>query len=70
EAGRQLQEGMSMNKTVMEFDLRLTDIGQENEYAINQILHNNRERVRNAICQPLKAVKTTETGSDHYLAED
>ncbi|XP_048387885.1 dynein regulatory complex subunit 5 [Stegostoma tigrinum] len=70
EGGRQLQEGMSMNKTVMELDLRLTDIGQENEYAINQILHSNRERVKNAVCHPFKAIKASEVVSDHYLAED
>ncbi|XP_038654841.1 dynein regulatory complex subunit 5 [Scyliorhinus canicula] len=70
EAGKQLQEGMTMNNTLMEFDLRLTDIGAENEYAINQMLHSNRERVRNAICRPLKVIKANEVSSDHYLVTD
>ncbi|XP_067883853.1 dynein regulatory complex subunit 5-like [Heterodontus francisci] len=70
EGGKQLQEGMSKNRTLMEFDLRLTDIGQEHEYAINQILHNNRERVWNAVCHPVKIIQATQVLSDHYLASE
>lgn len=51
DGGKQLQEGMEENKTILEMDLRLTECGQESEYCINQILHRNREAARNAIIQ-------------------
>ncbi|XP_043916835.1 dynein regulatory complex subunit 5 [Protopterus annectens] len=46
DGGQQLQEGMLDNKTVVNFDLRLTDVGQESEFCINQCLKNNQERLR------------------------
>lgn len=39
--GKLLQEGMEDNKKLVHFDLRLTDISQESEYCINQIIKNN-----------------------------
>jgi len=46
EGGKTLQEGMEDNMTLLKMDLRLTDIGQECEYSINQFLKKNRERHR------------------------
>ena len=46
DGGKQLQEGMEENNTVLEMDLRLTEVGQESEYCINQILKKNQERDR------------------------
>ncbi len=46
DGGKQLQEGMEENNTVLEMDLRLTEVGQESEYCINQILKKNQERHR------------------------
>ncbi|KAK6488904.1 dynein regulatory complex subunit 5 [Huso huso] len=46
DGGKQIQEGMSYNTTVVEFDVRLTEIGQESEYSISQILQNNQEKAR------------------------
>jgi len=46
DGGKQLQEGMEENDTITYLDLRLTEVGQESEYCINQILHQNRERAR------------------------
>ncbi|XP_072133799.1 dynein regulatory complex subunit 5 [Mobula birostris] len=67
EGGKQLLEGLAMNKTLLECDLRLTDIGQENEFAINQLLHNNRERIWNVICHPAKDNGNPQIVSDHDL---
>ena len=39
--GKLIQEGMEDNKTLVTFDLRLTEISQESEYCINQIIKNN-----------------------------
>uniref|UniRef100_A0A674I1G4 Uncharacterized protein n=1 Tax=Terrapene triunguis TaxID=2587831 RepID=A0A674I1G4_9SAUR len=46
DGGKQLLEGMSDNKTVTEFDLRLAEVGQESEYLINQALKANQEIAR------------------------
>ncbi|KAI0212719.1 Dynein regulatory complex subunit 5 [Lamellibrachia satsuma] len=46
DGGKQMQEGMEENETITYLDLRLTEVGQESEYCINQILHHNRERAR------------------------
>ncbi|XP_075705033.1 dynein regulatory complex subunit 5 [Rhinoderma darwinii] len=46
DGGKQLLEGMSENKTMLEFDLRLTDVGQESEFYMNQVLRGNQERSR------------------------
>ena len=34
---------MGENSTIRAMDLRLTEVGQENEYCINQLLKRNRE---------------------------
>ena len=39
--GKYLQEGMEDNKTLVTFDLRLTDISQESEYVINKRVKEN-----------------------------
>lgn len=39
--GKLIQEGMEENKTLIEFDLRLTGISQESEYCINQMIKTN-----------------------------
>ena len=39
--GKLLQEGMEMNTTLLHFDLRLTEIGEECLYCINQTVKNN-----------------------------
>lgn len=46
DGGKQLLEGMSDNKTLLEFDLRLSDVAQESEYLIGQALCANREEAR------------------------
>ncbi|KYO43408.1 dynein regulatory complex subunit 5 [Alligator mississippiensis] len=46
DGGKQLLEGMSDNKTMSEFDLRLAEVGQESEYLINQTLRANQEIAR------------------------
>ncbi|CAK8692429.1 dynein regulatory complex subunit 5-like [Clavelina lepadiformis] len=46
DGGKQLQEGIESNKTVVELDLRLTEAGQESEYCINQVLRDNQEHAR------------------------
>ena len=52
DGGKQLLEGMSDNKTVLEFDLRLSDIAQESEYLIGQALCANREAARQRALNP------------------
>ncbi|NXF04707.1 DRC5 protein, partial [Smithornis capensis] len=44
--GRQLLEGLADNKTLTELDLRRTEVDQEAEYLIHQIVWANREAVR------------------------
>lgn len=48
DGGKQLQEGMEVNKSVIELDLRLTEAGQESEYCINQVLKTNQDKAREA----------------------
>lgn len=43
---------MSDNKTILEFDLRLSDVAQESEYLIGQVLHANREAARHRTMNP------------------
>lgn len=43
---------MSDNKTILEFDLRLSDVSQESEYLIGQALHANREAARQRTLSP------------------
>ncbi|XP_027694185.1 dynein regulatory complex subunit 5 [Vombatus ursinus] len=52
DGGKQLLEGMSDNKTLMEFDLRMSEIGQESEYLISVALNANREAARLRTLQP------------------
>lgn len=47
DGGKQIQEAMQENTTLIELDLRLTECGQESEFTINQILKNNYEEDRN-----------------------
>ena len=54
DGGKQLQEGMETNTTIVEFDLRLTEAGQESEYCINQVLKTNQEKARDAEVANLK----------------
>ena len=44
DGGKSLQEGMEENATIRFMDLRLTEVGQESEYCINQLLKRNREQ--------------------------
>ncbi|KFV98288.1 T-complex-associated testis-expressed protein 1, partial [Eurypyga helias] len=44
--GKQLLGGLVDNKALTEFDLRLTEVGQETEYLIHQIVWANREAAR------------------------
>nr|KAF6463360.1 t-complex-associated-testis-expressed 1 [Molossus molossus] len=46
DGGKQLLEGMSDNRTLLDFDLRLSDVAQESEYLIGQALCANREEAR------------------------
>lgn len=52
DGGKQLLEGISDNKTILEFDLRLSDVSQESEYLIGQVLHANREAARQRTLNP------------------
>uniref|UniRef100_A0A8D2GSK5 T-complex-associated-testis-expressed 1 n=1 Tax=Urocitellus parryii TaxID=9999 RepID=A0A8D2GSK5_UROPR len=52
DGGKQLLEGMSDNKTLLEFDLRLSDVAQESEYLIGQALCANREAARQRTLNP------------------
>uniref|UniRef100_A0A2K6FX98 T-complex-associated-testis-expressed 1 n=1 Tax=Propithecus coquereli TaxID=379532 RepID=A0A2K6FX98_PROCO len=52
DGGKQLLEGMSDNKTLLEFDLRLSDVAQESEYLIGQALCANREAARQQALNP------------------
>ncbi|XP_008539039.1 dynein regulatory complex subunit 5 isoform X3 [Equus przewalskii] len=52
DGGKQLLEGMSDNKTLLGFDLRLSDVSQESEYLIGQALSANREAARQRALNP------------------
>ncbi|XP_039087071.1 dynein regulatory complex subunit 5 isoform X2 [Hyaena hyaena] len=52
DGGKQLLEGMSDNSTLLEFDLRLSDVAQESEYLIGQALCANREAARQRTLNP------------------
>uniref|UniRef100_A0A8C5XE24 T-complex-associated-testis-expressed 1 n=1 Tax=Microcebus murinus TaxID=30608 RepID=A0A8C5XE24_MICMU len=52
DGGKQLLEGMTDNKTLLEFDLRLSDVAQESEYLIGQALCANREAARQRALNP------------------
>uniref|UniRef100_A0A8C9M7C0 T-complex-associated-testis-expressed 1 n=1 Tax=Panthera tigris altaica TaxID=74533 RepID=A0A8C9M7C0_PANTA len=52
DGGKQLLEGMSDNRTLLEFDLRLSDVAQESEYLIGQALCANREAARQRAPNP------------------
>jgi hypothetical protein len=49
DGGKSLLEGMEENETIRVMDLRLTDVGQENEYCINQLLKRNNEHDKTAV---------------------
>ncbi|NXK93531.1 DRC5 protein, partial [Formicarius rufipectus] len=55
DGGKQLLEGLADNKTLTELDLRQTEVDQEAEYLIHQIVWANREAVRlqHATAKPL-----------------
>ena len=40
---------MEENETIKIMDLRLTEVGQENEYCINQLLKRNTDQDKNAV---------------------
>ena len=44
--GKLIQEGMEENATLVTFDLRLTELNEENEYCINQIVKNNQDGLK------------------------
>ncbi|NXY02848.1 DRC5 protein, partial [Pteruthius melanotis] len=46
DGGKQLLEGLANNKTLTELDLRHTDVEQETDFLIHQIVWANREAVR------------------------
>uniref|UniRef100_A0A2K5YZV8 T-complex-associated-testis-expressed 1 n=1 Tax=Mandrillus leucophaeus TaxID=9568 RepID=A0A2K5YZV8_MANLE len=58
DGGKQLLEGMSDNKTLLEFDLRLSDVAQESEYLIGQALYANREAARQRALNPSHFMST------------
>ncbi|XP_074719552.1 dynein regulatory complex subunit 5 isoform X2 [Strix uralensis] len=46
DGGKQLLEGLAGNKSLIEFDLRLAEVGEETEYLIHQIVWSNQEAAR------------------------
>ncbi|NXY84465.1 DRC5 protein, partial [Alcedo cyanopectus] len=46
DGGKQLLEGLAGNKVLTEFDLRLTEVDQETEYLIHQIVWANQEMAK------------------------
>ena len=58
DGGKQLQEGIDGNRTMLQMDLRLTECGQESEYCINQVLQRNIERLRRTRLSQLEAEAT------------
>ena len=44
--GSLLLEGMEENSTLQEFDLRLTEISQESEYRINELVKSNQDAIK------------------------
>uniref|UniRef100_A0A2K5F7A0 T-complex-associated-testis-expressed 1 n=1 Tax=Aotus nancymaae TaxID=37293 RepID=A0A2K5F7A0_AOTNA len=68
DGGKQLLEGMSDNKTLLEFDLRLSDVAQESEYLIGQALYANREAARQRALNPSHFVSTiTASGPENSV---
>uniref|UniRef100_A0A2I3HS11 T-complex-associated-testis-expressed 1 n=1 Tax=Nomascus leucogenys TaxID=61853 RepID=A0A2I3HS11_NOMLE len=68
DGGKQLLEGMSDNKTLLEFDLRLSDVAQESEYLIGQALHANREAARQRALNPSHFMSTiTANGPENSM---
>uniref|UniRef100_A0A8C5X5B8 Uncharacterized protein n=1 Tax=Malurus cyaneus samueli TaxID=2593467 RepID=A0A8C5X5B8_9PASS len=51
DAGKKLLEGLKNNKTLTEFDLRQSEVEQEPDFLIHQIVWANREAVRLASLQ-------------------
>jgi len=46
DGGKQIEEGMECNNTMINLDLRLTDCGQESEYVIHRKIKMNKEKLR------------------------
>uniref|UniRef100_A0A2K5QAN0 T-complex-associated-testis-expressed 1 n=1 Tax=Cebus imitator TaxID=2715852 RepID=A0A2K5QAN0_CEBIM len=68
DGGKQLLEGMSDNKTLLEFDLRLSDVAQESEYLIGQALYANREAARQRALNPSHFMSTiTASGPENSV---
>ncbi|KAL0165240.1 hypothetical protein M9458_040993, partial [Cirrhinus mrigala] len=44
DGGKVLEEGMSHNSSLVECDIRLTDVGQDSEYCIAQALRTNQSQ--------------------------
>ncbi|KAM4600977.1 LOW QUALITY PROTEIN: dynein regulatory complex subunit 5 [Polymixia lowei] len=42
--GKVLEEGMAHNTSILKCDIRLTEVSQESDYCINQMLQNNQNR--------------------------
>ncbi|XP_009557489.2 dynein regulatory complex subunit 5 isoform X1 [Cuculus canorus] len=54
DGGKHLLDGLAENKALTEFDLRLTEVGQETEFLIHQIVWSNQEAARlGSLQQPL-----------------
>ena len=68
DGGKQIQEAMQENNTLIELDLRLTECGQESEFTINQILKKNFEEDRyNRIEVENKLYKSFNRTSSHIF---
>ncbi len=46
--GKLIQEGTEENRSLVTFDLRLTEVSQESEYCINQVVKDNQDRLKAA----------------------
>lgn len=68
DGGKQLLEGLSENHTLLEFDLRLSEIAQESEYLIGQVLAANREIARQRTLNPSLFVTSITTNESENPA--
>lgn len=44
DGGKVLEEGMCHNSSMVECDIRLTEVGQESDYCISQVVRNNQNQ--------------------------
>lgn len=44
DGGKVLEEGMCHNSSMVECDIRLTEVGQESDYCISQVVRNNKNQ--------------------------